>query len=81
MGKSEQAVMKKIQRLGLKVVQQRESNGTTATSELILPKELPTVKEALMLLAGAMEALKTPGLSKTEVMRLKSLSKRQVRIR
>jgi hypothetical protein len=29
MGKSEQAVMKKLQRLGLKVVQQPESNGTT----------------------------------------------------
>ena len=72
MGKSEQAVMKKLQRLGLKVVQQRESNGTT-TSELILPKELPSVEEALVLLAGAMEALKTPGLSKTEVMRLRSL--------
>jgi hypothetical protein len=31
------------------------------------------VEEALVLLAGAMEVLKTPGLSKTEVMRLKSL--------
>ena len=29
MGKSEEAVMKKLQRLGLKVVQQRESNWTT----------------------------------------------------
>lgn len=73
MGKSEQAVMKKLQRLGLKVVQQRESNGTTTTSELILPKELPSVEEALVLLAGAMAALKTPGLSKTEVMRLRTL--------
>jgi len=73
MGKSEQAVMKKLQRLGLKVVQQRESNWTTTTSELILPKELPSVEEALMLLAGAMAAFKTPGLSKTEVMRLRSL--------
>ena len=72
MGKSEQAVMKKLQRLGLKVVQQRESYGTT-TSELILPKELPSVEEALVLLAGAMAALKTPGLSKIEVMRLRSL--------
>jgi hypothetical protein len=72
MGKSEQAVMKKLQRFGLKVVQQPESNGTT-TSELILPNELPSVEEALGMLAGAMKALKTPGLSKTEVMRLRSL--------
>ena len=73
MGKSEQAVMKKLQRLGLKVVQQRESNGTTSTSELVLPEELYTVEEALGLLAGAMKVLQTPGLSKTEVMRLRSL--------
>ncbi len=72
MGKSEQAIMKKLQRLGLKVVQLNESNRTT-TSELILPKELFSVEESLMMLAGAMKALEVPGLSKTEVMRLRSL--------
>jgi len=72
MGKSEQAIMKKLQRMGMKVVQQQKSTGDTA-SELILPKELPSVEESLMMLAGAMDALKTPGLSKTEVTRLRSL--------
>jgi len=71
MGKSEQAIMKKLQRMGMKVIQQK-STGNTA-SELILPKELPSVEEALMMLAGAMDALRTPGLSKTEVTRLRSL--------
>ncbi len=71
MGKSEQAIMKKLQRMGLKVIRQESSGGTA--SELILPKELPSVEEALLMLAGAMDALRTPGLSKTEVTRLRSL--------
>ena len=65
--------MKKLQRLGLKVVHQRESNWTTSSCEIIVPKELYSVEEALGILAGAMKALQTPGLSKTEVMRLRSL--------
>jgi len=76
MGKSEEAVMKKLQRIGLKVVQQRDSNWTTSStvaSEIVVPEELYSVEEALGMLAGAMKALQTPGLSKTEVMRLRSL--------
>lgn len=72
MGKSEQAIMKKLQRMGMKVVPPQTSTGSNA-SELILPKELPSMEEALVMLAGAMNALKTPGLSKTEVTRLRSL--------
>lgn len=76
MGKSEEAVMKKLQRIGLKVVQQGESNWTTTStsaSEIILPKDLYSVEEALGMLAGAMKALQTPGLPKTEVLRLRGL--------
>lgn len=76
MGKSEEAIMKKLQRIGLKVVQQRDSNWSTtstAKSEIIVPKKLYSVEEALGMLAGAMKALQTSGLSKTEVMRLRSL--------
>ena len=76
MGKSDEAVMKKLQRIGLKVVQQGASNRTTtsmAVSEIILPEELYSVEEALGMLAGAMKALQAPGLSKTEVMHLRSL--------
>jgi len=72
LGKSEQAIQKKFQRLGLKVVHLENSTGTT-TSELILPKELPSVEEVLVTLAGALEALKKPGLNRTEVLRLKSV--------
>ncbi len=72
MGKSRDAVKQKLRRLGLKVVTLQESGGST-TSELILPKELPSVEEALLILAAAVKALETPGLSKTEVLRLRSL--------
>ena len=72
MGKSEQAIMKKLQRMGMKVVPPQTPTGSNA-SELILPKELPSVEEALVMLAGAMNVLKTPGLSKTEVTRLRNL--------
>lgn len=76
MGKSEEAVMKKLQRIGLKVVQQEKANWTTTStsaSEIILPKDLYSIEEALGMLAGAMKVLQTPGLPKTEVWRLRSL--------
>ena len=38
-----------------------------------MSEELPSVEEALKILAAAMKALETPGLSKTEVMRLRSV--------
>jgi hypothetical protein len=72
MGKSEQAVIKKIDRLGLKVVYLRKQHETT-TSELVIPKELPSIEEALKILAAAMNSLKKSGLSKTEILRLKTL--------
>ena len=72
MRKSEQAVTKKLNRLGFKVVSLEKSNQTT-TSELILPKELLTVEEVLKVFVAAMKALEVPGLSKPEIMRLRSL--------
>jgi IS30 family transposase len=72
MKKTEQAIMKKLQRSGLKVVQLRKSIETTS-EELIVPKELISIEEALLELTAAMTALKKPNISKTEVMRLKAL--------
>jgi hypothetical protein len=66
------AIKQKLRRVGLKVVTLQKSGGTT-TSELIMPDELPSVEEALKDLVAAMNALKTPGLSKTEIMRLRTL--------
>jgi len=72
MNLTEDAVKQKLRRMGLKVVTLQKSVGTT-TSELIIPEELPSVEEALKELVAAMNALKTPGLSKTEIMRLRTL--------
>jgi IS30 family transposase len=72
MGLSEDAVKQKLRRLGLKVVTLQKSSGTT-TSELIMPEELPSIEEALKQLVAAMNALKTPWFSKTEIMRLRAL--------
>jgi len=60
----------KIRRLRL-VVEQRKNVWSTS-SKLDLPKELPSVEEALKDLVAVMNALKTPGLPKTEIMRLRS---------
>ena len=60
----------KIRRLRLEVVGAKVYRTTTSIS---MPEELPSVEEALKDLVAAMNALKTLGLSKTEVMRLRTL--------
>jgi len=70
LGKSEQAIVKKIERLGLKVVVQAARKQTT-TSEFAVPMELPSVEEALKMLAGALKMAAEPDLSKVEVQRLR----------
>jgi hypothetical protein len=69
LGKSQGAVREKAKRLGLKVVVGRRRQKTT-TSEIRLPPELPSVEEALKILAGALEAASKPGLDRVEVQRL-----------
>ncbi len=68
LGKTKEAVAKKCGRLGLVVVG-LEPLGTT-TSPVPLPAELPSVEEALRMLAGALRASVEPGLDKVEVQRL-----------
>jgi hypothetical protein len=71
MGKTLDSVVHKMRRLGLK-----EGAGSTVapspstTSEIVLPKELPTVEDTLKMLAGALNMVCKGGLSKTEVQRL-----------
>jgi len=71
MNLSKDAVKCKLKRLGLKVDTVKNSAGST--TNLIIPVELPSVEEALLKLAGAMNALETEGLSKTEIARLRSI--------
>ncbi|MCJ7761826.1 hypothetical protein MUP38_00030, partial [Candidatus Bathyarchaeota archaeon] len=62
----EEAMRQKISRLRLEVVVRQIQQTTTSN-------KLPSVEEALKDLVAAMNALKMPGLSKTEIMRLRSL--------
>ena len=63
----------KIRRLGLVVVDREKNNfcSTTTTAQLVLPSELFSVEEVMKELHAAVAGLKTPGLDKTEVMRLR----------
>ncbi len=65
--RSPDAVVHKCRRLGLEVVG-LEPLGTSTS--LLLPAELPSVEEALKMLAGALRASVKPGLDKVEVQRL-----------
>ena len=72
MGKTLGCVRKNIQRLGI-VVAHAENQSRTTTSNLVLTEELPSVEEALTILAAAMKALQTTSLDKTEVLHLRNL--------
>jgi len=63
--KTPKAIMTKCQRLGL----QLQTEGYINTS-ITLPSELPSVEEAVKILAGALKASVKPGLSRLEVQRL-----------
>ena len=58
--------------LGLKE-EEAIMRGTSSSikAKLTLPKELPSVEEKLKTLNAALEALETPGLDRTEIMRLR----------
>ena len=70
--KSYASVSSKIKRLGLQVDDDGLS-GSLLSSTLVLPKDLPSVETVLKKAAAALVGLETPGLSKTEVMRLRAL--------
>jgi len=73
LGRTQQAIMKKIERLGLKEVVVSVHAGRTTTSELQLPPELPSIEEALKILAAALKAGSQSGLNRTEVQRLHAI--------
>jgi hypothetical protein len=78
-GRKPEAVSKKLTRLGLVVVGDEKKNARTTTKEeetrirLNIPNELPSVEEALKKLSAALDALAQPGLTKTEIMRFRSV--------
>jgi hypothetical protein len=67
MKKTYAAVLKKCERLGLEVDDTKRLRTSTS---IPMPKDLPSIEEALKRLAGALEVACSPGLSKVEVQRL-----------
>ena len=67
------AVYQKMIDLGLKEEEaiMRGTSSSSIKAKLTLPKELPSVEEKLKTLNAALEALETPGLDRTEIMRLR----------
>jgi hypothetical protein len=63
--KTPKAVITKCQRLGF----QLQAEGYVNTS-IRIPRELPSVEDALKMLAGALKASVKPGLNRLEVQRL-----------
>jgi hypothetical protein len=63
------AIIVKCQRLGLPL----KAKGYVQ-SPVYLPRELPSVEEALRMLAGALKAAVKPGLDRVEVQRLQAVA-------
>jgi len=68
--RSVDAVRMKAKRLGLSVVVDR-GRGSTTTNDL--PEELPSVEEALKVLARVLKAFDEPGLEMSEIQRLQAM--------
>lgn len=68
---SENAVYQKLLDLGSLKEEEDSKHNSSSSTALKLPSELPSVEDTLKVLNAAVESLKTPGLDKTEVLRLK----------
>ena len=73
LGRTEEAVRAQAARMGLDNNKQTKNQCSLLSGDLILPEDLPSVETVLKTAAAAMAGLETPGLSKTEVMRLRAL--------
>lgn len=74
LGKTGESIRQKMLKLGLLEQQQLKKSICCSSNDLKLPKELPSVEQALKVLAAAIDALKNPGLDKSEVLRLRSIA-------
>jgi len=71
LGRKPTAIMVKCGRLNIDVVVPK---GCTTTTSIQLPSDLPSVEEALKILAGALNAARKSGLDKVEVQRLQVIA-------
>jgi len=72
---SENAIYQKLLDLGLisKEEEAKKKHSSSSTTNLKRPAELPSVEEVLKTLAAALKMLETPGLEKSEVLRLRGI--------
>lgn len=71
---SENAVYQKLLDLGLiSKEEEAKKKRSSSSTKLKMPTELPSVEEVLKTLAAALNMLKTPGLDKSDVLRLRSI--------
>jgi hypothetical protein len=59
----------KLQRLGLQVEEESEKNQPSSSSQLKLPKELPTIGNVMKRLSAALSALEQPCSEKAKYTR------------
>ena len=71
---TEEAIRQKLIKFDLIKEQQHTKNlGNCCSISLEISAELPSIEETLKTLAAVLEALKTPGLDKAEVLRLRGI--------
>lgn len=71
LGRKPNAIIVKCHRLGIETTAVK---GTAFTGTISLPKELPSIETALIILAGALKNAVKPGLNKVEVQRLQAVA-------
>lgn len=70
---TENAIYQKLLDLGLLKEEEDSKQHSSSSFSLKLPEELPSIEETLKTLAAALEPLKSPGLEKTDVFRLRTI--------
>ncbi len=74
MGKSRFAIKSKMFDMGLRFARPvADPVGAVVSPPLSLPSDLPSIEEKLKVLSAALDALERPGLSRNEVLRLRTI--------
>jgi len=70
---TENAIYQKLLDLGLLKEEEDCKRHSSSSPKIVLPEDLPSIEETVKTLAGTMEALKSPGLEKNDVFRLRTI--------
>jgi hypothetical protein len=70
---TENAIYQKLSDIGLLKEEEDCKPHFSSSSKLELPKDMPSIEDTVKILAAALEALKSPGLEKNDVFRLRTI--------